>query len=70
MLETEAIDGNASPLNPNDSILNKSSKFFNLDVACRENARLASSLSIPIPLSVTLISFTPESINSIFISSL
>ena len=36
-------------------------------MACLEKARIASSLSMPIPSSITLISRTPLSINSIFI---
>ena len=65
-----AIDGRASPLKPRVFILNKSSSFSNLDVACLWKAKIASSLSIPIPLSITFISFNPDSFKYIFISSL
>ena len=67
---TEAIEGKASPRNPKEEILNKSSSLYNLEVACLWNANTASSLSIPLPLSITLILLNPDSINSILISSL
>ena len=66
--DTLAIDGSASPRKPIVSIKNKSSSRKILLVACLPKARRASSLSIPIPLSVTLMLSNPPFINSTFIS--
>src|SRR4030043_808036 len=52
--ETDAIDERASPLNPIVFILNRSSSLESLLVACLWKQRRASSLSIPSPLSDTL----------------
>ena len=58
---TLAIEGRASPLKPRVLIKNKSFSFFILLVACGVKASTASLLSIPLPLSITLISFIPAS---------
>ena len=50
---TAAILESASPLNPFDEMLNKSSAVFIFDVACFLKHRIASSLFIPDPLSIT-----------------
>ena len=50
-LETDAIDGRASPLNPEVLTALRSSKERIFDVECFLNAREASSRSIPQPSS-------------------
>jgi len=61
ILDTEAIDGKASPLKPKVLILNKSKEEEILLVAWRLNANKASSRSIPHPSSSTVIFFLPAS---------
>ena len=68
--DTDAIDGKASPLKPRDDILNKSSSVYSLLVACLSKHSLASSLFIPVPLSITFISLRPASFRYIYISVL
>ena len=51
--DTAAILDNASPLKPLEEMENKSSVFLILDVACFLKQISASSLFIPIPLSIT-----------------
>ena len=58
-LETLAIDGSASPRKPKVFMKNKSSGLYILLVACLLKAFKASLGSIPIPLSITLISLLP-----------
>ena len=58
--DTEAIDGSASPLKPNEDILLKFSKL-NLEVACLLTANSSSFDLIPSPLSDTTISVLPPS---------
>ena len=58
---TAAILANASPRKPIVFILNKSSIFFILLVACLSKAILASVSLIPLPLSTTEINALPES---------
>ena len=65
--DTAAIEGRASPLKPREDIFHKSSSVYNLLVACLWKANGASSLFIPIPLSVTIISRIPASFKSILI---
>src|SRR5215471_13837050 len=57
--DTEAIDGNASPRNPRVVTLSRSSAFLIFEVACRSNASMASSRTMPHPLSVIWINFFP-----------
>ena len=52
---TDAMEERASPRKPIVRILKRSSSRCSLLVACRSNARKASSLSMPVPLSDTLI---------------
>ena len=59
---TEAIDGSASPRNPRNCTLNKSSDG-SLDVACRSTASVRSSASMPLPLSSTAISVLPPALS-------
>ena len=68
-LLTEAIEGSASPLNPNVIIRFKSLESFNLLVACLSKQIRASSEFIPIPLSLILIKFFPAFLISISIRS-
>lgn len=53
------IEFKASPLNPKDWTLTKSSKFFNLEVAPFYAIILRFSSSIPVPLSFTSIDVLP-----------
>ena len=59
--DTALILDSASPLNPSDDMPRRSAAVFILLVECRKNATLTSSLWIPHPLSVTLISVMPPS---------
>ncbi|OQC71157.1 MAG: hypothetical protein BWX46_00662 [Candidatus Cloacimonetes bacterium ADurb.Bin003] len=69
-LETEAIEGNASPLKPREPIWVISSTVFILLVEWRSKASIASSAFIPQPLSITLIrSLPPFSIATIILSA-
>ena len=54
-----AILANASPLNPIDFTVSRSSAFLILLVAWRSNASSTSSFAIPFPLSVILINEIP-----------
>ena len=58
-LETEAMDGSASPLNPNVEIENKSSFEYIFEVAYRSIASMASSRDRPEPLSLMRIRDLP-----------
>ena len=62
--ETEAMLANASPLKPSVDMDKRSCNCFILLVACGINASLISSLSIPLPLSVTRIKLLPPSLIS------
>ena len=62
--ETDAIDANASPRNPNDAIRSRSSAAAILLVACGATARGRSSRPIPTPSSVTRTSSTPPASSS------
>ena len=64
-VETEAMEGIASPLKPKVWILKRSYSFLILDVAWREKQSFASSRDIPQPSSSIIISFTPLSIKVI-----
>ena len=66
-LETAAILGSASPLNPRVVIAFRSLIVFILLVACLSKHRTASSLVMPIPSSVTLIYLLPLPLISIVI---
>jgi len=67
-LETEAIEGSASPLKPNEPICVISSTVFILLVEWRSKAKTASSGFIPQPLSITRIrSLPPFSITTIIL---
>ena len=66
-LDTEAIDGKASPLKPKVFIEYISSTVFILDVACGKKAFSISKLWTPEPSSMTLISAIPPSSISIVI---
>ena len=57
--ETDAMEGRASPRKPSVVMLRRSSAFFIFDVACRSKASMASSRTIPQPLSVIWMSFLP-----------
>ena len=57
--ETDAIDGSASPRNPSVATLSRSSVFLIFDVAWRSKASMASSRTMPQPLSVIWMSFFP-----------
>ena len=52
-LETAAIEASASPRNPSVARLSRSSIAETFEVACRSNARMASSRVIPQPSSRT-----------------
>ncbi len=67
ILETLAIAGMASPLNPSVKICAKSYSVLILLVACLSKLFFKSLKSMPIPLSVTFISFKPLSSISISI---
>ena len=54
------MEGNASPLKPNEKVFERSSKFVILFVACRQTDICKSSLFIPHPLSQTEINFLPD----------
>ena len=69
-LLTAAMEAKASPLKPKVVNLYKSSSSSILLVACLEKAKTASSLSIPLPLSMTFICLVPASSNSTLISVL
>ena len=58
-LEIAATLANASPLNPIDLTVSKSSAVLILLVACLSNANSKSSSAIPQPLSIILIFFIP-----------
>ena len=58
----------ASPLNPMVRIVNKSSAFLILEVACLSSDILASVSLIPEPLSTTWISVLPASFTISLIS--
>src|SRR6516164_8664857 len=49
--DTDAIEGSASPRKPSVATLNRSSAVLIFDVACRSKASIASSRTIPQPLS-------------------
>ena len=57
--DTDAMAGIASPLNPSVDMSKSSSSDLILLVAWRSKQSVASSLSMPVPLSETLISFFP-----------
>ena len=57
--ETDAIEGRASPRKPNVATLSRSSAFLIFDVAWRSKASMASSRTMPHPLSVIWMSFLP-----------
>ena len=57
--ETEAIEGNASPRNPNVVTFNRSASVEIFDVACRSRLSRASSGDMPDPSSRTRIRSTP-----------
>src|SRR4029077_4230421 len=60
--ETAAMEGSASPRNPRVAIESRSSAVRSFDVACRSNAKSASSWIIPLPSSITrIIRFPPDS---------
>ena len=65
--DTDAIEGSASPRNPRVATLSKSSASLIFDVACRSNASMASSRTMPHPLSVIWISFFPPASTLILI---
>ena len=65
---TAAILARASPLNPKDEILRRSSTVTSLLVACRKNASLTSSFFIPAPLSVTRRNESPPPFTSTVIA--
>ena len=65
--DTEAIDGSASPRKPNVATLSKSSASLIFDVACRSKASMASSRTMPHPLSTTWISLLPPASTLILI---
>ena len=54
--ETDAIEGSPSPRKPSVGMVSRSSASLILDVACRSKASIASSRTMPKPLSVTWIS--------------
>jgi hypothetical protein len=56
---TEAIEGSASPRNPRVEMLSRSSVSLIFEVAWRSKASMASSRTMPQPLSVIWISFFP-----------
>ena len=56
-LETDPIEGNASPRNPSELMSSNRSSIF--EVQCRSIARRNSSLVIPQPLSMTRINALP-----------
>ena len=60
-LETEAIEGNASPLNPEVLTVCKSSKERIFDVECFWKANSASSASMPSPSSLIITREVPPS---------
>ena len=60
-LEIEAIEGKASPRNPDVLTVCKSSKIRIFDVACFLKAFSASMRSIPFPSSLTTIKEVPPS---------
>lgn len=64
VLVTAAMLDNASPLNPNDAICDRSSTVSILLVECRRNALFTSSFGIPHPLSRILIKEIPPSLIS------
>src|SRR5580704_17734793 len=57
--DTEAIEGRASPRKPSVATLSRSSASLILEVAWRSKASLASSRTMPHPLSVSWMSFLP-----------
>ena len=57
----EAIEANASPRNPLDTMVNRSSAVVILEVAWRSKQRFASASTMPTPLSITWISVRPAS---------
>ncbi len=65
--DTDAIDGSASPRNPSVATLSRSSVFLIFEVACRSKASMASSRTIPQPLSVIWMSFFPPASTLILI---
>ena len=68
-LETDAMDGIASPLNPSVSMFSISSTSRILDVACRSSERRALSRFIPHPLSLTDTSLRPPAVTEMSMRS-
>ena len=67
LLDTEVIEGKASPLKPKEEILFKFSKL-SFEAVCLFRASPSSLELIPSPLSETIISVLPPSLIKIFIS--
>ena len=67
---TEVMLDRASPRNPNVAILARSSSPEILLVACRSKASVASCRDMPLPLSITRISFFPPALISMLIRTL
>ena len=61
---TAQMAGSASPLNPSVAIASRSLSVASLEVACRVSARSTSSGAIPVPSSLTRMSWRPASLRS------